>query len=371
MDRMYDIISGADDLEPLFSIKQFPVFQGSVTTPPGQDLKADLNFYISRGSGMVQLTPLLPLDVIYQSEHNPGTNGQIWLDHHKAFAEFVLQHNPTSVYEIGGSHGILSENCYAQDPGIKWTIIEPVPVPVEGLHATVVNGFFDLDTVIPQDVDMIVHSHVLEHMYNPGEFFERLSQLPIGTQMCFSVPSLYNHIEQKFTNALSFEHTYFCINEYILYWLAQSGYLVKEIQTFGDHSVFYSTMRAHAIPIPMPNRYEQNKKLFTEYIDYHKQNIDALNTRIKNAGVPVYLFGAHVFSQSLLAMGLQEEHIVAVLDNSPLKQNRRLYGTGLRVYSPKLLAEVDDAIVILQAGQYTNEIRQEIVDNINTGVTFI
>ena len=201
---MYDIISGADDLEPLFSIKQFPVFQGSVTTPPGQDLKADLNFYISRGSGMVQLTPLLPLDVIYQSEHNPGTNGQIWLDHHKAFAEFVLQHNPTSVYEIGGSHGILSENCYAQDPGIKWTIIEPVPVPVEGLHATVVNGFFDLDTVIPQDVDMIVHSHVLEHMYNPGEFFERLSQLPIGTQMCFSVPSLYNHIEQKFTNALSF-----------------------------------------------------------------------------------------------------------------------------------------------------------------------
>ena len=371
MDRFYDIVSNEKDLEPLFSIKQLPVFQGCVTHPIEQDLKEDLNFYISRSSGMVQLSPVLPLELIYQTDHNTGAIGQIWIDHHKEFSRFLLKYNPTCVFEIGGSHGILSKTCHDTNPNIDWTIIDPAPNPIDGLSSKIINGFFNRDTVIPPDVDMIVHSHVLEHIYDPSGLFDKLSQLPLGTHLCFSIPNLSKSIEGKFTNALSFEHTYFCTEEYVRYWLAKSRFSLIKMQEFGDHSVFYSAVRSETAPISMPKNYEKNKKLFTEFVDYHSENIFKLNQYIKNTTLPVYLFGGHVFSQALLAMGLEEESIVAVLDNSIQKQNRRLYGTRLTVYSPKILAEIDEAVVILQAGQYTEEIRKDIIDNINARIIFI
>ena len=133
--RDRDIVSGNDDLEPIFSIKNFPVFQGCVDSDQVDDIVSDLNFYISRSSGMVQLNPLLPLDVIYQGEHSPGSVGRVWQDHHRCFAEFINKYKPNKVFEIGGSHGLLSENYYNLDPGIDWTIIEPAPAPVVKLKA--------------------------------------------------------------------------------------------------------------------------------------------------------------------------------------------------------------------------------------------
>ena len=369
MQRTKDIVSGAEDLEPLFTIDNFPVFQGCTNASSDLDIKCPLDFYISKGTGMVQLKSLLPLELIYQSEHNPGTTGATWLQHHNEFAEFLTKYHPQNVFEIGGSHGILSENCYQLNNRIKWTILEPAPVAVEGLHAELIQGFFTKDTRIDSAVDMIVHSHVLEHIYDPSEFFASLAKLPMGTRMCFSVPALESHIKQKFTNALSFEHSYFCTEEFVEYWLSVAGFRILDKQTHRDHSIFYATERDTVAVLPVPDSYNKNKQLFDQYIQYHKQNIDTLNAHIQSATVPVFLFGAHVFSQALIAMGL-DTNLAAVLDNSTLKQNRRLYGTELTVSSPSVLRE-QDAVVILQAGAYTEEIRNDILTNINSRTTFI
>ena len=86
---------------------------------------------------------------------------------------------------------------------------------------------------------------------------------------------------------------------------------------------------------------------------------------------PLYLFGAHVFAQHLIVMGLNTEKIVCLLDNDRNKQGRRLYGTKLKVASPRILAEVKDPIVILKAGVYNDEIKKDIVDNINKSTIFL
>ena len=86
---------------------------------------------------------------------------------------------------------------------------------------------------------------------------------------------------------------------------------------------------------------------------------------------PVYLFGAHVFSQYLFAFGLETERIAAVLDNAETKQGKRLYGTDLSVLSPKILARCpDEPVVILRAGVYNEEIKRDILDNINPRTEF-
>jgi hypothetical protein len=346
---------------------------GCVSQPKINDLTANMDWYISPTSGMIQLKSVLPLEVVYQTEHNPGTTGQGWLDHHKALSEFINQYDPQSVFEIGGAHGILSEYCAEHNPAIDWTILEPNPIPVAGLKAKMQTGFFTDDTPIPEGVDMIVHSHVLEHVYNPDNFFKALGQLPIGTRLCFSVPSLKRHMQQCFTNTLNFEHTYFCTEEYIEWWLKKQGYEVLAVEYYNtDHSIFYSAIKnGPLVDITCPNLYEENKQLFTAYIDYHKDLVKDINNKINLAPGPVYLFGAHVFSQFLLSFGLMLGKIDCILDNSKVKQSKRLYGTKLTVHSPSILSQDYKPTIVLRSGVFNEEIKKDILNNINPTAIFL
>jgi len=86
---------------------------------------------------------------------------------------------------------------------------------------------------------------------------------------------------------------------------------------------------------------------------------------------PIYLFGAHVFAQYLIEMGLNTDKIVCLLDNDPQKHGKRLYGTHLKVASPKVLHDVSDPMVILKAGVYNEEIKRDIWENINFTTRFL
>ena len=57
----------------------------------------------------------------------------------------------------------------------------------------------------------------------------------------------------------------------------------------------------------------------------------ALAARAAAFDGPVYLFGAHVFSQFLIGCGFPGRARRGVLDNDPAKQGLRLYGTPLTV----------------------------------------
>ena len=83
-----------------------------------------------------------------------------------------------------------------------------------------------------------------------------------------------------------------------------------------------------------------------------------------------YLFGAHVFSQTLLNFGIDESIIVSVLDNDIKKQGKRLYGTNLKIQSPEVLGDMNNPTVILRAGVYTEEIKTQIL-NINSTTQFV
>ena len=85
----------------------------------------------------------------------------------------------------------------------------------------------------------------------------------------------------------------------------------------------------------------------------------------------MYLFGAHVFSQYLISFGLETDNIVSLLDNDSNKHNKRLYGTSLMCYAPSVLKDVKNPIVILRAGVYNDEIKKDILQNINFNTIFI
>lgn len=374
IERLSCAITDSSDLEHLDEVKNFPVFMGCSDTLASQDLGADMRWSISRTSGLIQLSKLIPLNVLYSESHGSGDVGRLWDLHHKAFANFIAENaSMQSAFEIGGAHGRLCRE-YMRIERIPWTILEPNPMPVQGCTARFIRGFFDENFLSSEKFDTVIHSHVLEHIYKPNDFMRHLSGfMKPGKKLLFSIPNMRAMLKRKYTNCINFEHTVFLTEPYVEYLLAQYGFNLMEKEYFmDDHSIFYSAVRDKEVePIPLEEGlYEKNKKIYMDYVEYHKTLIADLNKKISSSSQPIYLFGAHVFAQYLLKMGLNESKIVCLLDNDPSKQGRRLYGTTLNVASPKVLGDVTNPVVILKAGVYNSEIRTDILENINNSTMF-
>ena len=373
--RDKDVINECKDLEFLYKFDNFPVFMGCTNQSIEKDILVNMQWEISKGSGVIQLNPLLPLDILYPESHGSGNIGRMWAEHHQEFSKFIQHQSPNSVLEIGGAHGILSREYKKENP-INWTILEPNPSPAKDVDATFIKGFFDDKFTFDGEIDTIIHSHVFEHVYYPDEFIGHISSfLNNGQNLIFSLPNMEEMLKRKYTNCINFEHTVFITEPYVEHLLSKHGFKQVAKQYFkDDHSIFYAYVKdSNTKTIELPKGlYEHNKKLYLDYVDYHKQLIKDLNAKIDNIGgdQPIYLFGAHVFAQYLIEFGLDTSRIICLLDNDTNKQGKRLYGTNMIVESPKILADIENPIVILKAGVYNQEVNDDIVNNINFDTIF-
>ena len=222
-------------------------------------------------------------------------------------------------------------------------------------------------------MDTIVFSQVLEHAYDPQSFLSKAaSLLPLGGKLIFAYPNLELWLRRKYTNALNFEHTMLLTDYHVDYLLARNGLHIINKTFHLGHSIFYAVeKRGGKITAQMPpSKFSEYKEIFMEFINYHICTVKELNKMIDASDGPIYLFGAHIFSQYLLCFGLNQTKIEAILDNSKAKQGKRLYGTRFFVQSPCVLRDQDKPIVILKAGIYNEEIKKNIVSNANKNVIF-
>jgi hypothetical protein len=372
-ERSHDVISGSNQLEDLYILPDFPVFMGSVLHDSKYDLRFDMAWSISKDTGIIQLKKLLPLDLLYQSQTTTSAVGALWMEHHRAFAAFLSQYKPAAVLELGGAHGILAKE-YEKYAAIPWTILEPNPVPTEGSKATFIKGFFDDRFILDKPIDTVIHSHVYEHLYEPDKFTRHLAGfIKEGQRMIFAVPHLLAWLDKKYTNCINFEHTVFLTEPYIEHLLSKHGFRLENKSFFKtEHSIFYSCIRDSLVKQTQldPDLYATNKLLYENFVGYHQSLIADLNERISETDKPVFLFGAHVFAQYLIAFGLRTEKITGLLDNDAQKQGKRLYGTNLIVHSPNVLRDILQPAVILKAGVYNDEIKADILKNINDSTEF-
>lgn len=372
VDRPKSVVTGKENLEHLYTFKDFPVFFGCVETSPQDDLVADMMWGIDKETGVVQLEKLIPLETLYQEQHVDGC-GPTWQQYYKDLANYIVGEKPTSVLEIGGGQGQVAELATGMKSDLTWTIVEPNPWHKGSERIKTISAFFDDNFKSNITFDAVVFSQVLEHAYDPQEFIGAIARfLKPGGKLIFAYPQLEVWLERKFTNALNFEHTMLYTDVFIDHDLIRHGFSVKDKQAYKDHSYFYVAEKLEkAQPLPTyPNKYDEYKKLFMDFVDYHETMVTDLNQKIQNASEPVYLFGAHIFSTYLLAFGLRRENIVSLLDNSPTKRSKRLYGSTLISESPQILKGKGTVNVILKAGVYNEEIKKDILENINPDVVF-
>jgi 2-polyprenyl-3-methyl-5-hydroxy-6-metoxy-1,4-benzoquinol methylase len=361
-------------LENVETIKNFPVYMGVTSQSLKDDLFCDMSISINRTSGVLQLNNLIPLEVLYANSHRSGVTGKIWREHHERFARFILKYKPKSVLEIGGGHGKLA-NIYKKYEKIQWTIVEPNLEGIRNDEINYIEGFFDTNFLYDKNYDTVVHSHVFEHIYDPILFLSYFTaKLKEGNRHIFSVPNMRKMLENKYSNCLNFEHTVLLTENLIEIILKNAGFYLLEKEYFlEDHSIFYSYVRKNNISknnLTYDN-YDDNIMLYNKYTSSLKERVQAINNIINKFDGLIYIFGAHIFSQVLLAYGLNNMLITGVLDNDLNKSGKRLYGTKFQVIHPSEINYCNSICVILNTGVYSNEIKYDLLTNYSSNIIFI
>ena len=366
------VVCEHNHLEDLHMIESFPVFMGCVDQPTNNDVFMDMDWAICSNCGCIQLRKLVPLNLVYLENHNEAI-GKRWSEHHRQFARFILKHGGKNRIEIGGAQGMVAKFAREEDVSGRWLIIEPNPIGCETINNTeFYQGWFDEQFVAPFQIDTIIHSNVMEHWYNPRANIKHMEKLlSLGGRIVFAIPNMETILRWKYTNCLNFEHTYYLDYQICEYMLSLHGFKIVAMENFENYAMFIACEKIGGnIHLPIPNKYEMNRHLFQDFVAHHVTMVKDISKKVSEWSGPAYLFGAHIFTQYLLGFGLDEEQFVCVLDNGPIKIGKRLYGTNLITQSPQCLADIKDALVILKAGMYNEEIKKDIVSNINPFVTF-
>ena len=358
------VLCGTSSFHPALRIPNFPVFMGTSASESSETDKIMDQVWVScEKCGTLQLSELVPLDILYQQNHNDAI-GPTWELHASELVDFLLQsENPRSILEIGAGDGKIAQKILEKRPDLSYSIIEPnFTGKQEGIQ--LYQGYVENHLNLIEECDLILHSHVLEHLYSPFETLRLISErMPFGSKMALSFPNLDVILRSGGANALNFEHTYF-VSEQTLGRVFQTvGLNVARLHRYRGHSLFFLLEKVNKVTGRIELGVTENAvngfKQFWSRIDQLAGNLAQVIREKPNSNA--YCFGAHVFSQAILARGVELGSIRGILDNSPRKIGQRLYGTTLRVFDPAVLARQENPIVALAASHFQDEIRSQLL----------
>ncbi|MDA9277877.1 class I SAM-dependent methyltransferase [Amylibacter sp.] len=260
---------------------------GFTTNDETADIFVDQLWSKGRLSGVYQLSSLVELDLLYAEQYDTGVIGDLWKDHHERLANFIASNiDNQPIFEIGGAHSILSVESarYGFD---DWTIIEPAPNPLSGCNAVIHQGFFDAETKLSNQ-NVLVHPHVLEHVYNPLNFLQLChNQLKAHGVIIFSVQKIHQIVKHNYSNAFNFEHTIFLTRHIIDFMLSKVGFSIGAIKFFHpDHSSFYYCTKTLPNPTAFLRLETDYDVIFRKYWGKFRKDIVQVNGVIDDLDGP-------------------------------------------------------------------------------------
>ena len=371
MNKLHQCPISGEELVPLIELGEQPIFMGTTNEDPSFDKFHQMSWGAT-ANGIIHLMTRVPLDVLYARSHNSGLVGKVWLNHHYKLSQFIAKYQPNRICEIGGGHGILSENYASHTDFQKWQIYEPNAKDSSDERVQIINDFFNEKTNIG-DVDCVVHSHLFEHLYDHSSILRSIHRsLRSDGLMIFSVPNMMKMVQNGYINALNFEHVTYLPEDLIDYILSLNGFKIKEKKYYlDDHSIFYCCEKTEPNSNIVYNS-PKNIPLIEQFFNAQFGEIHRINEIINTLSIDhdIFLFGAHIFSQFYANNGLKVNKIHGILDNDQLKQGNRLFGTNLLVSEPQKISKILKPVVILKAGAYRAEITAQL-QQLNASVIII
>lgn len=314
--------------------------------PRGTDVTAPFTIALCEDCGLIFALDFINPELLYKAFHNDAV-GSLWEEHYATFASLISAHWGTRraaagagvrLAEVGAGQGKLARHLLRLCGGALDVIDTQYTGPAEGV--TVHPHLFGVDATAGLDgaLDGLVSSHTLEHFVDFWDFFAAARRvLKPGGLLFTSVPNQEYGFAKAHGSMLSFEHPSACTN---LHWAAlhaRFGFAVREVRLFREHSTM---LACEMLPAPEAPFAVDARGITRALVRDYTRAVEARTRAILDAADGAkanWLFGAHNNAQVVFMYGgaHMEALFEGLLDNSPLKHGKRLYGTGLVVRKPE------------------------------------
>ena len=349
------------ELDSIITFEKYPISLSM--TDNNKYIFEDLIFTECVKCKTIQIKKLIDLEILYDKPHNHNIIGKTWIEHFQKFSSMInkfKKHND-NVLEIGSPTDKIEKHI---DNYLNWILIDPNSEKYPEKNIQSVKEFFTEKSEFNCKIDTIIHSHLLEHLYEPKKMLLKMNEILTDDGNIFiSIPNLHSYSFENLFLGMTFEHTYF-INEINMLYLCNSCKLeIVNKQYYKSHSIFYQLKKKQTPQMSSSLLKEFNlgyKSLLLNNINKIKKTISKINTEIKDA-TNVYIFGCHSNTHAMLYFGLDINCIECILDNDPIKWNKQLYGYQLFCKSPEIIKDKEHPIVICNIGPYTNEIIEQLL----------
>jgi len=334
----------------------FPIYMG-IREKDEKNEFCDMRWGRCDACGCVQILDLVELDILYKRSHNPAI-GKSWTRHHEKFSEFVIKNmHGRKVLDVGGANLKIAKKILDKSTReVEYTVVD-FSCEKYGIDHRIRQIKCDFSE-IEESFDTILHSHTFEHSYDPVEFLKCIARaLPDSGTMIMSIPNLENQIKDLHMNALHFEHTFFYDEKILQNILRRSGLEIKEVLYFSDWNSFYVCKKSKNSEPLITSFSEETGILFESFVKKIREDVIRLNNLIER---DCFCFGAHIFTQMMLCLGLDRNKIRGIVDNDPDKIGQFLYGSDIEVYSPEEIRKFNQPEVIVRVSQFKEEIQDQI-----------
>ena len=340
-----------------------PTFIGTIDPlVPYQSDKFHRMLWGKHQNGTFGVIDLPDFEDIYINQHNEPV-GNLWEEHHRRFAEFIMRQDSScaKVLEIGpGSGALLAHLTLESQHFVYIDTIDPNPLQFRNSLGKNIRGSFPQDLTKERGYNKIIHSHLIEHVPDVIEFLKDCNQLlAVGDTINLSLPNMREMAKNLDLNMLMFEHVTFLPFEELSSLLEHCGFCITDTYTYFSHSIFVAATKVGKVlnsqycSTISDSEFELLALKFRNTLTQFAQQANSFLSLEKSNN---FLFGAHIFSQYLLGSGLDHNRVSYVLDNSELKNKKRLFGTRLICMRPTEVNFSQDSRIVMATGQYENEI---------------
>jgi hypothetical protein len=316
------------------------------------------NVYICGVCKTSQTKYLGDLNLIYSGNHADST-GSIMKNLHYKVKDVIKKHiiEINNITEIGSSYGILSDIVLDElgNNIKKYYIIEPCFKGQERTNKIIINDFFEnVDYNNYGDSNTILISHVFEHFYNPIEIMKKISDNKNIENIILVWPDLEYYKDNNVYHVLNTEHTFYVDNNLIKTFFNNNCFeLIEEIK-YKNHSViFVFKKNKNLSKLKLQNINYKIDDYFNFLLNKKEEILLFINENKKN-NKEVCIWPASVHTQFFLML-LNSPDVDFVLDNSPNKIGKYLYGHNLKCKSFTDSCNKDNAI-ILNGGCFNKEV---------------
>jgi hypothetical protein len=302
------------------------------------------------------------LSIIYDNNHidNYGTTKTI---KHQLMTNFILENkNINGFIEVGSCNGVLAKNILA-NISIPYNIIEP-SYTGDKTDIHIIADYIENVEISNIHANTIIMSDVFEHFYNPTDILFKLQNSQNIKYIYLNHPDFDYSIKNNILINLNCEHTFLIQHHFLFSFFEKYGFKLNRRVDYDNFSLFLEFERMNNYSSCNNDSQLLNQNLYydaTQFFSNIKIVVNNMNQFMdENPNKKIYIWPCSVHSITLFTFGLNYGKLTGILDNSPNKIDKYLYGYNVLCssFNDIITCNNEDYYIIISgAGNYIKELK--------------